>query len=664
MRVAGNEVVDVVYRGTRSVVFRALQQYPGQEETHRVILKMRVPPDENSPNAQRELTASNQRTRHEFSVGRKLKNCSHVVKFLDIAHEGQSLVIVMEDLGAVGLHTLLPAPWPEQPRVEQPLASQKLQAEPVPISALRKFGLVWVLRVMIQMVKGLAFMHSHGISHRDIKPANIVIAGNDRGELTPMSASNPWLRVYYIDFDLSTAPDDDLACDIPGNASTFFGTQEEFNAATAAADAAKLGSKLVGTLHYMSPEQTGRLDRAADYRTDFYSFGVMMYQMSLGQLPFENIYGMSDLVFAHLARNAVSPAEVDPCAVPDALSRVIMRLMAKDPEDRYQSAAGLLADLRKCLTAVRGGVAPLALSFPLGEEDCPRRGECYIRERLSRRAASVTALPQRLYGREKELSLLHAALRAVAITGEFRFVLVSGSSGVGKTSLVNELTGVVSRMKGEFLYGKCRQQDSVYGPFVRAFRSFARHLLASATSEELHRWSLRTLSALGDRAQLIGALIPELQIVFGDLKQQQPPSDTGTSAPQFHAAFTEFVQLLTTACHPLVLFLDDLHWADSGTIDLLQALVETSDCLPCGQGQRPHLNMLLVISSDQAVTTKVAVSAAKEVPTAVAATAEHAPIPPTVTQAATHILSLGALPLSPVCQMLAGMNRSRKEVFF
>jgi predicted ATPase/signal transduction histidine kinase/DNA-binding response OmpR family regulator len=305
-------------------------------------------------------------------------------------------------------------------------------------------------------------------------------------------------------------------------------------------------------LPYMSPEQTGRVDGPVDYRTDYYALGATLYEMLTGRPPFEGADPV-ELLHAHLARQPVPPAECSP-DVPRVLSDLVMKLLAKSPEERYQSADGLRADLGECLTRWRtsGAIEP----FPLARADVPER----------------LAIPNKLYGRGAESAEILAAYgRARAGGGEL--MLVAGYSGVGKTSLVRETRAAIVRQGGRFVAGKFDQLErSVpYAALMQAFRELLTQVL-SEDAGAVANCKTRLMEALGPNGQVVVDVLPELQCVVGP---QPPVPDLGPMESQnrFSLYLQRFIGVFARPEHPLVVFLDDLQWADSASLTLIRTLV-------------------------------------------------------------------------------------------
>ncbi len=376
------------------------------------------------------------------------------------------------------------------------------------------FAVPVALRIATQLARALAALHAAGIVHRDIRPANLLLARDG---------------VQIKLADLSRA------------------ASREGPARPAA----------VGDWAYASPEQTGRMNRQADYRTDFYSLGIVLYRLLIGQLPFQASDPL-EWVHCHLAHIPLPPHELIP-AVPEVLSELVLKLLAKTPEERYQSATGLLADLEDCLTQWQASqeIEP----FALGTQDVSDRFQ----------------IPLKLYGREQEKAVLLAAFETVATAGTPMFVTVAGSSGVGKSALVNELQPPIVEKRGYFIAGKFDQykRDIPYATLAQAFDRLVRQLL-SKSDADIEHWRCAILEALGPNAQLMVNLIPQLELVIGP---QPPVPDLPPQEAQgrFQLVFRRFLGVFAREEHPLVLFLDDLQWVDVGTLVLLADLATHPD---------------------------------------------------------------------------------------
>ncbi|WFU73413.1 ATP-binding sensor histidine kinase [Bradyrhizobium sp. CB2312] len=367
----------------------------------------------------------------------------------------------------------------------------------------------------ISITVAVSRMHQHGLVHKDLKPANIL--------LDPIT-KRAWLTGFGI---ASRLPRERQVPAPP-----------EF---------------IAGTLAYMAPEQTGRMNRSIDSRTDLYALGVTFYQMLTGGLPFDAVDAM-EWIHCHVARQPTSPTSLVP-TVPLAISAIVVKLLAKAAEDRYQTAIGLEHDLRRCLMNWQTGQR--VDSFVLGELDVPSR----------------LLLPEKLYGREHDINTLLAAFDGVLTNGMPELVLVSGYSGIGKSAVVNELHKVLAPPRGLFASGKFDQykRDIPYATLAQAFQSILRQLLGEDEAE-LSRWRDKLIRAIEPNGLLIADLIPELKLIIGPQPavSELPPQDAKS---RFHMVFRRFIAAFARPEHPLVLFLDDLQWVDVATLDLIENLL-------------------------------------------------------------------------------------------
>ncbi|HEY9874289.1 MAG TPA: AAA family ATPase, partial [Candidatus Obscuribacterales bacterium] len=382
----------------------------------------------------------------------------------------------------------------------------------------QKLPLTSFFAIGIQIVNALGEIHKNRIIHKDIKPHNIVI-----NALTG--------TVNLIDFSIASQLDRE-------------------NASFSHPDL------LEGTLAYMSPEQTGRMNRSIDYRTDFYSLGVTFYEMLTGELPF-NVNEPLELVHCHIAKKPVPPHHINP-EIPIVVSNIVMKLLAKNAEDRYQTATGIKFDLESCFMQLKttGKIA----DFIPGTAD----------------KAGQLLIPQKLYGRASEVQELMATFDRVA-SGTTEMMLVSGYSGIGKTVLVNEVHKPIVRQRGYFIAGKFDQfkRNIPYASLIQAFQSLILQLLTESEAAILD-WKEKLLSALGDNGQVIIDVIPEVELIIG---KQPPVPQLGATESQnrFSRVFEQFIGVFTTKEHPLVVFLDDLQWADSASLKLIELLMTDTD---------------------------------------------------------------------------------------
>ncbi|AVH62118.1 trifunctional serine/threonine-protein kinase/ATP-binding protein/sensor histidine kinase [Nostoc sp. 'Peltigera membranacea cyanobiont' N6] len=370
------------------------------------------------------------------------------------------------------------------------------------------------LEIAIALCNTLDILYHERIIHKDIKPSNILI--------------NPETKqVKLIDFSIASL--------LPRETQTLVNP-----------------NVLEGTLAYISPEQTGRMNRVIDYRTDFYSLGVTFYELLTGELPFASNDPM-ELVHSHLAKTAPLGHKINP-QIPAIISEIVSKLMMKNAEDRYQSALGLKFDLEKCLHQLK------------------ETGEIQSFEIASKDLCDRFIIPDKLYGRDQEVQTLLEAFERVSL-GATEMMLVAGFSGIGKTAVVNEVHKPIVRQRGYFIKGKYDQfqRNIPFSAFVQVFRDLMGQLLTESDIQ-LEEWKNKILEAVGDNGKVIIDVIPELEKIIG---AQPPAAELSGAAAQnrFNLLFEKFTQVFTTKEHPLVMFLDDLQWADSASLKLMQLLM-------------------------------------------------------------------------------------------
>src|ERR1700760_2967868 len=371
------------------------------------------------------------------------------------------------------------------------------------------------LHIAIGLTRALGQVHDRGLIHKDLKPANVMVNA---------ATDQVWLTGFGI---ASRLPRERQAPEPP--------------------------ETIAGTLAYMAPEQTGRMNRSIDSRSDLYALGVIFYEMLTGSLPFAAADPM-DWVHCHIARRPRPPVE-RLANIPAPVSATIMKLLAKTAEERYQTTGGLDHDLRRCLSdwESRGDID----DFPLGQRDTPDR----------------LLIPEKLYGREHEVETLLASFDRITKSGPPELVLVSGYSGIGKSSVVNELHKALVPPRGLFASGKFDQykRDIPYATLAQAFRSLIRSLLGKSEAD-LAPWRDALREMLGPSAGLIVDLVPELEFIVGTQPPvaDLPPQDAKN---RFQMVFRRFLGVFARKEHPLALFLDDLQWLDAATLDLLEHLV-------------------------------------------------------------------------------------------
>lgn len=379
--------------------------------------------------------------------------------------------------------------------------------------------LLQFLRIAAQLTEILGQLHQNHIIHRDLKPENIVI--------NPSTG-----KLYIIGFSSSAILSEE-------NRNKLF-TENP-----------------VGTFEYMPPEQTGLLNNIGiDERSDLYSLGIIFYEIITGRLPLQ-AGNPAGWVYAHTTQKIQPPDKVNP-EIPHVISDIIMKLLMKDADERYQSAYGLLWDLKECERML---VQTEKIEhFSIGQADI----------------SALFKLPQKLYGREKESEVIKDAFERVC-EGGTETILVSGYPGVGKTMLMIESLKSITLEKGYFITGKFDQlrHNIPYAPFAAAFGSLIKQLMTESRGE-LERWKKRILRNLGRNGAVVTNIIPELELLIG--KQEPvdllPPKEAEN---RFLMVFRDFIRVFAWKGHPLVLFLDDLQWADAACIRLFEYLIRNAN---------------------------------------------------------------------------------------
>ncbi|MGJ5814571.1 sigma 54-interacting transcriptional regulator [Paludibaculum fermentans] len=375
------------------------------------------------------------------------------------------------------------------------------------------------LRIAVSLATALSGLHGRRLIHKDVKPSNVLV-NSVTGE------------VRLIGFGIASRLRREHQAPEP----------PEF---------------IAGTLPYMAPEQTGRMNRSVDSRSDLYALGVTLYEMLTGSLPFAASEPI-EWVHCHIARHPPPPhAQVK--SIPACVSAIVMKLLAKTPEERYQTASGVESDLRHCLAEweAHGCIA----DFLPGQHDAPDR----------------LLIPEKLYGRAKEIETLLGAFDRVVAGSRPELVLVSGYSGIGKSAVVNELHRPLVPPRGLFASGKFDQykRDIPYATLAQAFQSLTRPLL-SKSEAELGQWRKALHEALDANGQLMVDLVPELKAIIGE-QPPVPELPQQDAQRRFHQVFRQFISVFARPEHPLALFLDDLQWLDAATLDLLEDLLSSPD---------------------------------------------------------------------------------------
>ncbi|MEM9005257.1 MAG: serine/threonine-protein kinase PknK, partial [Cyanobacteria bacterium P01_F01_bin.86] len=416
-----------------------------------------------------------------------------IVKPLALESWNHSYALVMEDVGGIALRDYMKTHGC------------------LPVSQ--------VMTIALQLADILHYLSQHRVLHKDINPANILIHPDT-------------YQIWLADFSLaSRLPKESLELQSPRS--------------------------LEGTLAYIAPEQTGRMNRGIDYRADFYGLGVTLFELLTGELPFQSDNPMV-LIHSHIAKVPVLPCKVSSSPIPKVLSDIVLKLMAKNAEARYQSALGLKHDLQTCID--QWTETETIAEFELGQRDlCDR-----------------FLIPEKLYGREAEVQTLMAAFERVA-QGASELMLISGFSGIGKTAVVNEIHKPITRQTGYFIKGKFDQfnRNIPFSAFVQAFRRLMGQLL-SESDLALADWKAKILSALGGQGQVLIEVIPELSLIIGT--QPEVSELSGIAAQnRFNRLFVKFIEIFATLEHPLVIFLDDLQWADLASLALLKLLITRAE---------------------------------------------------------------------------------------
>ncbi|MEM9453958.1 MAG: AAA family ATPase [Myxococcota bacterium] len=434
------------------------------------------------------------RLKHEYEVVGK-REIPGIIRVHEILkHEGRP-VLVCEDIGGISLAEDLRSSSPEAPlNIERFLD----QAQ--------------------QLARAVAAIHQHGIIHKDLKPANFII-NRESGD------------IRIADFGMASL----LHREDPDTAGPIV---------------------MTGSLSYSSPEQTGRMNRAVDHRTDLYSLGVCLYQMLTGVLPFDYDEPIA-MIHAHIARAPRPVCAVDP-RIPAVLGDIVLKLMEKNAEDRYQSAYGLARDLERCHERWQrdGHLDP----FPLARHD--------LVDRLQ--------ISQKLYGREPEVERLLSEFELVCRRGRASLMLVAGYSGIGKTSLVHELHKPIVARRGHFVSGKYDQlgQDIPYSALIHGLRALVRQVLEQSTTIT-SRLATRLRDAMAGHGQVMVNAIPELTQLIGP-QPPVPPLGPTESANRSDRLFAELIATFARREHPLVIFIDDLQWADAASLRLLRRIASGS----------------------------------------------------------------------------------------
>jgi predicted ATPase/class 3 adenylate cyclase/predicted Ser/Thr protein kinase len=384
-----------------------------------------------------------------------------------------------------------------------------------------------LLQVCIRICNELEQLHVNQLIHKEINPNNIIVC-------------HPEETVFIIDYGLSSILE--IKCNYLGNP-----------------------SRLEGTPEYISPEQTGRMNRMVDYRCDLYSLGVTMYELFTNQLPF-NKQSPYELIYSHIAKQPLHPSLVNQ-ELPEMIGNIIMKLLSKNAEDRYQTATRLKKDLEKCLQLWNQHAHIEAFNIETGDVSLQFK------------------IPQKLYGREGESKLLLDAFEQCA-DGKKQVVLVGGYTGIGKTALIYDTHIPIMRKKGFFTDGKFEQlqRDIPYLAWTQAFNKFI-DLVLTEEKPVIEQWKKLLLQEMGVMASVVTSLIPQLEKIIGP--QEDPPEIPANEVQnRFNYALRLFIKAICTKEHPLVIFIDDFQWTDAASLNLLRTILT-----------EPGLGYLLIIGA-------------------------------------------------------------------
>ncbi len=484
------EIQEKIYESSKKVIYRGLRSHDEKP----VILKILK--------AEYPTSSDIARLKHEYEVCGSLE-LEGVVKSYGLENFQSSIALVLEDFGGKPLKEFI---TPSDPSSK---ASAGQTGGPKKGMDIKDF-----LEIGLRLAEILGEIHKKNIIHKDLKPANIIV--------------NPKTnQVKITDFGIASL----LSVE----------NQKIVNP-----------NKMGGTLPYMSPEQTGRMNRDVDCRSDFYSLGVTFYEMLTSKLPFRSLDPM-ELVHCHIAKQSTPPNEVNK-AIPKTVSNIVMKLLSKAAEDRYQSAYGIKMDLEECLKQWKTN---------LKIEDFPP-GQSYVSDTFQ--------IPQKLYGREKEVSTLATVFDRIS-QGSAELMLISGDPGIGKSALIQEIHKPVVRDRGYFLSGRFDRYEGndPHASLVGAFQELIRQLITEKEAK-VESWKKELLMALGPNGRIITDVIHEVELIIG----KQPPAPELPSAEsqnRFNKVFLDFVRVFARAEHPLVLSLDDMQWADSSSLKLIQLLI-------------------------------------------------------------------------------------------
>jgi|JI10StandDraft_1071094.scaffolds.fasta_scaffold15603_2 histidine kinase len=375
-----------------------------------------------------------------------------------------------------------------------------------------KIPLYTFYKIAKSAVTALEKIHENKIIHRDIKPSNILY--------DPQTG-----EVEIIDFGSSIEVD-------------------------TAFPSSKTKEIIDGSLAYVSPEQTGRINRQTDTRSDYYSLGATFYHLLTGKPPFSANDPM-DMIYSHIAKEPLAPTNIE-SSIPENLSKIILKLLSKDPETRYQSSYGILYDL-EWISSNQYNTD----EFIVGKKDF----------------SSEFHIPQKLYGRQNEIKSLVDTFYHMYQHGKPQLSVITGVAGIGKSALVKEIYKPISEARGYFISGEYEQftKSLPFSGLIKAFSNLIQILLTE-TSEEIENWRRRIVSQLGSNAKIVVDVIPQLELIIGE-QQSVAALDSQENATRFYSVFQSFIRVFCTLNHPLILFLDDLQWIDTASLQMIKNLM-------------------------------------------------------------------------------------------
>ncbi|WP_404790295.1 AAA family ATPase [Altericista sp. CCNU0014] len=485
------EISELIYDGDKTLVYRGERK----SDSRKVVIKLLK---STNPTI-KELA----QFRHQYTVI-NLLNDSRIIKSYGLERHKNGLALILEDFGGISLKEYLKS------QIIRDLTQGKL---PSGNNTVKLISLSTFFHIALQLVQSLESLYHSKVIHKDINPENILIH--------PVTQ-----EIKLTDFSIASRLNSE-------------------------SQSIQRPESLEGTLAYMSPEQTGRMNRSIDHRTDFYSLGITFYELLTGCLPFRS-FELLELIHEQIARSPIPPLQLN-STLPQSLNQIILKLLAKVPEERYQTAFGLKKDLEHSQANWLKGINK---TFDLGSQDfCDR-----------------LVIPEKLYGREKDLETLRSAYERVE-NGQTEIVMVSGNSGVGKTSFVKEIQRLVIEKKGYFISGKYNQfhNNRPLEAIVNAFKDLIYQLLTESKTQ-IKVWQKKIIGALGENGQILIEVLPELEFLIG----KQPVLnnlEAIQSQNRFNFVFQQFIQIFPQSKHPLVLFLDDLQWADLGSLQLIHSLM-------------------------------------------------------------------------------------------